>query len=64
MDTEADTEIVDYLDEDRPPPKGPFARYWERVGGGSFTVSLLVHIVFVLLAIFFIIWQNGFIRMI
>lgn len=58
MDTEADPQLEEYIDEDQPAPKGPFARYWERVGGGSFTVSLMLHIAFILIAIFFLVWQS------
>lgn len=58
MQTEADTQS-EIIEEEEPAPKGPFARYWERVGGGSFTFSLLLHVAFVLIAIFLIIWQNS-----
>src|SRR5436189_5391611 len=53
MDTEADSQ-VEFIEDDQPVPKGPFARYWGRIGGGSFTVSLMIHIAFVLIAIFLI----------
>lgn len=56
MDTEADNQI-EYIEEDQPAPKGPFARYWEKMGGGSFTISLIIHIAFVLIAIFLIFFQ-------
>jgi hypothetical protein len=53
-----DPEYVEYIeDEAAPPPKGAFARYWDRVGGGSFTVSVLVHAIFVVIA-FLIIWRT------
>ncbi len=39
-------------------PKGAFARYWEKIGGGSFTISLLVHGFFVVIALL-IIWQTS-----
>ena len=58
MDTEADNQ-VEYIEDERPAPKGPFARYWERVGGGSFTTSLIIHIAFVLLAIFVVFFQQS-----
>jgi hypothetical protein len=59
MDTQEDTDIEVIEAEEEHAPKGPFARYWERVGGGSFTVSLIVHIAFVLIAIFWIIYNQG-----
>lgn len=57
--TEADTDIEFIAGEDRPAPKGPFARYWERVGGGSFTVSVMLHAGFVMLAVFFIFFTQN-----
>ncbi len=56
MDTEADIEVE--LSEEEPQKKGPFARYWDRVGGGSFTISVLVHAVFVVVALL-IIWRTN-----
>jgi hypothetical protein len=41
-----------------PAPKGAFARYWERVGGGSFTISVLIHAAFVVVALL-IIWKTA-----
>ena len=32
-------------------PKTAFGRYWERIGGGSFTISLLVHAAIIALAV-------------
>ncbi len=55
MDTESDTELLEV--EEEPAPKGPFARYWERVGGGSFTISVLVHALFAVIALL-IIWRT------
>jgi hypothetical protein len=58
MNTEPEVvEEVIVEEEGAPQPKGPFARYWDKVGGGSFTISLIVHGVFVVIALL-IIWQN------
>ena len=58
MDTEEDT-VVEVIDgQEEPQQKGPFARYWDRIGGGSFTISLLVHAAFVVIA-FLIIWRTN-----
>ena len=57
MDTQEDTDIEIIEQEEEQAPKGPFARYWERVGGGSFTVSLLLHVAFVIIAIFLILFD-------
>ena len=57
MDTQEDTDIEYIEQEEEQAPKGPFARYWERVGGGSFTVSLLLHVAFVIIAIFLILFD-------
>ena len=37
---------------------GPFMAYWRKVGGGSFTISLIVHILFVIVAIL-IVWTQS-----
>lgn len=58
MSTEPEYETEAYYNEEAQPPKGPFARYWEKVGGGSFTVSVLIHAAFVVIA-FLIIWQTN-----
>jgi hypothetical protein len=60
MDTQADDQDVEIIEEeDSSAPKGPFARYWEKVGGGSFTVSLLLHAAFVVIAILIVIASQG-----
>ncbi len=56
MDTETDTDPEIIEGEEEEAPKGPFARYWERVGGGSFTISVLVHAIFAIIALL-IIWR-------
>ncbi|HEX2748644.1 MAG TPA: hypothetical protein VHM91_11640 [Verrucomicrobiales bacterium] len=54
-ETEYDSEVFE--GEEAPVKKGPFARYWERVGGGSFSISVLIHAVFVVIALL-IIWKT------
>ena len=56
MDIESDTDRELIEGEEEPAPKGPFARYWARVGGGSFTISVLVHAIFAIVALL-IIWR-------
>ncbi len=58
MSTEPEFEAEYIEGEEAPAKKGPFARYWERMGGGSFSISLLVHGLFVVIA-FLIIWQQS-----
>lgn len=55
MATDPDT-VEEYPEDEAPPPKGAFARYWERVGGGSFSISVLVHAMFVVVALL-IVWK-------
>jgi hypothetical protein len=42
-----------YVDEDGPRSQG----YWHKIGGGSLTISIMVHALFVVIAIFVIWWQ-------
>ncbi|HEX2747663.1 MAG TPA: hypothetical protein VHM91_06675, partial [Verrucomicrobiales bacterium] len=46
-------ETVYVQEEELPPKRG----YWYRIGGGSLTVSLIVHGVFVIIALL-IIWRT------
>ena len=59
MKPEEETEIDYILAEEQPAPKSRFARYWERVGGGSFTISLMLHVMLALLAIFVIYFSQN-----
>lgn len=59
MDTQRDDQDVEIIEEgEAVGPVSPFARYWEKVGGGSFTFSVLLHAAFVVIAIF-IIWSTN-----
>lgn len=40
---EEDQEAAPYVDLGAPPKRGAFARYWDKIGGGSLTLSLLIH---------------------
>jgi hypothetical protein len=57
MNQEPETEVEYIEEEEAPLEKGAFARYWDRVGGGSFTVSVLVHAAFVVIAFLIIVWR-------
>lgn len=57
MDTEPHTGAETPEEAETPAKKGAFARYWEKVGGGSFTISLVAHILFAVIAVL-IIWRT------
>jgi hypothetical protein len=38
--------------------EGPFMAYWKKIGGGSFTISLLLHVLFLIAAIL-IVWTTS-----
>lgn len=57
MSTEPVTEDEILTEEEAPVKKGPFARYWEKIGGGSFAISVVVHAVFIVIALL-IIWKT------
>lgn len=40
---EEDQEAPPYVDLGAPPKRSAFARYWDKIGGGSLTLSLLIH---------------------
>ena len=51
-------EIVEtiYADGEEEPRK---EGYWHKVGGGSLTISVMIHAIFIIIAIFLIIWQTN-----
>ena len=57
MATEPISEAELLEEEETPATKGPFARYWDKVGGGSFTISIIIHALFVVVALL-IIWRT------
>lgn len=58
MSKDSEPEVVELLEEEEAPVKKTgFARYWEKMGGGSFTISVIVHVLFVVIALL-IIWRT------
>lgn len=54
-----DASAGELLDGEEAPKKdGPFMAYWKKIGGGSFTISLLLHILFLIAAIL-IVWTTS-----
>ncbi len=58
MDSESPEFILEPLEESSPRRKSKFARYWEKSGGGSLMVSIVVHGILVVIAVLWL-WKTA-----